>query len=297
MNNNTVLLTGVTGYIGRNLARFFISMGWKVHAIIRPSSNRYSLGDIQKKLILHIFDGEMATLCNILSSHPDTVIHTASLFVAEHKSEDIGALVSSNILFGTQLLEAMVKNEIYQLVNTGTSWQHYNNATYEPVCLYAATKQAFDDILHYYAKATPLKAITLKLFDTYGPNDPRKKMFPMLNQLAKTNQTLQMSQGEQLVDFVYIDDVVLAYLQAVKLLADTHISLQDFAVSSGLPIRLRELVEKYENIIGRKLPIVWGGRPYRNREVMIPWNTGMRLPGWSPQIGLESGIRKMLNLD
>jgi hypothetical protein len=48
-------------------------------------------------------------------------------------------LIQSNVLFGTQLLEAMGVNNTRNIVNTGTFWQHYNNEDYNPVCLYAAT--------------------------------------------------------------------------------------------------------------------------------------------------------------
>ena len=69
--------------------------------------------------------------------------------------------MSSNITFGTQLVEAMVANGCYQFVNTGTSWQHYENDEYNPVNLYAATKQAFEDILRYYVETSALRVITL----------------------------------------------------------------------------------------------------------------------------------------
>lgn len=68
---------------------------------------------------------------------------------------------------------------------------------------------------------------------------------------------------------------------------------ENFAVSSGSPITLKELVKIYEDVIGKKLPIEWGGRSYREREVMVTWNRGRLLPGWSVKIGLEEGIRRI----
>ena len=65
-----------------------------------------------------------------------------------------------------------------------------------------------------------------------------------------------------------------------------------FNVSES-PVKLRDLVKIYEEVIGRKLPIEWGGRTYRNREVMMPWNKGRLLPGWSVRIGVEEEIRKI----
>jgi len=203
-------------------------------------------------------------------------------------------LITSNITFGAQILEAMIHFHVPYLVNTGTAWQHYKNASYNPVNLYAATKQAFEDVLAYYVEAHSLQAITLKLNDTYGPADPRPKLFTLLGQAARGKTHLEMSPGEQFLDLVYIDDVVEAFLiAAFRLFSNVQVGHSRYVVSSGQPVQLRTLVEIYQKVTGQKLDIVWGGRPYREREVMLPWTDGDRLPGWEPQTTLEDGIKKM----
>jgi nucleoside-diphosphate-sugar epimerase len=249
----------------------------------------------QAALTVHEHDGSTKEMISIVAdAKPSVVFHLASLFIAQNQSNDIETLVSSNVLFGTQLLEAMVINNAYSLVNTGTSWQHYENKPYSPVNLYAATKQAFVDILQFYVEATSLRALTLKLFDTYGPADPRPKLFTLLRKTAAEQQVLAMSPGEQLVDLVYIDDVVEAFVQAARLLMENQVvQHEEYAVSSRAAIPLRQLVELYGSVINKKLPIEWGSRAYRPREVMTPWSTGKTLPGWRPKIGLEEGIKRM----
>lgn len=68
-------------------------------------------------------------------------------------------------------------------------------------------------------------------------------------------------------------------------------------LSSGNPISLKELVAVYSRTIGKPLPIEWGGRAYRSREVMVPWNKGKKLPGWKTKIGLVEGIKRMENIN
>jgi hypothetical protein len=53
------------------------------------------------------------------------------------------------------------------------------------------------------------------------------------------------------------------------------------------------VVELYARVTGRPIEVVWGGRPYRDREVMVPW-TGPRLPGWRPRIALADGLRTLV---
>jgi nucleoside-diphosphate-sugar epimerase len=279
--------------VGSHLAKRLINEGWDTHIIVRQQSKLDIISEIKGKLTIHEHNGTTEGMLDILSkSKPVIVFHLASLVLAQHQSNEIESLVKSNILFGAQLVEAMVKKEIYNLVNTGTSWQHYNNADYSPVNLYAATKQAFEDILKFYIETTPLRAITLELFDTYGPNDPRPKLFNLLKKVAEENKPLAMSPGEQLIDIVYIDDVVDAFIIAAeRLLNEKTKHYENFAVSSGSPITVKELVKIYEDVIGKKLLIEWGGRPYREREVMVPWNRGRRLDGWKAKVNLKEGIK------
>ncbi|RII29166.1 MAG: NAD-dependent dehydratase [Geobacter sp.] len=291
------LVTGATGFVGSHLAQCLVAGGWKVHLIVRPESDLLPLNNISGVVTFHQHDGSTEGMQQIVTqAKPDVVFHLASLALVQHQVKDIEPLISSNILFATQLAEAMTACGVSRLVNTGTYWQHFESRGYCPVNLYSATKQAFESILQFYLETTPLKVITLKLFDTYGPGDPRPKLFTLLRKAAAEQITLAMSPGEQLIDLVYIDDVTDAFLVAAdRLLAEVVEGHEEYAVTSGRPIELKELVEIYGRVMSKVIPICWGGRPYRLREVMVPWNRGMVLPGWLPKVGLEEGIRRMEN--
>lgn len=291
------LITGATGFIGSHLVRRLVKDGWNVHIIVRPESDLAILQGVAKQLIVHRHDGTTGSMLEIVAAaKPEIVFHLASLFLAQHRSNDIEPLVTSNITFGTQLVEAMVANKCFHLINTGTSWQHYENEDYNPINLYAATKQAFEDILRYYVETSPLRVITLKLFDTYGPDDPRPKLFSLLKKVIETQETLAMSPGEQLIDLVYIDDVVDAFIiAAVRLMKGNGEVQENFAVTSGNPIRLKELAREVAKACGRPIPIQWGGRPYRLREVMVPWTVGRVLPSWQPFVNIKEGLRRVFS--
>lgn len=293
-NIRVALVTGATGFIGKNLVSRLVREGWQVHIVTRKGSHLPPSLEFAR-VTNHTHDGTTEGMIHLVGeAKPNVVFHLASLFLAQHESKDIEPLILSNILFGSQLLEAMKVNDVRHIVNTGTSWQHYDNQDYSPVCLYAATKQAFDDILSYYTETTPIKAVTLQLFDSYGPNDPRPKLFKLLAKAAKSREVLAMSPGEQLIDLVYIDDVIDAYLCATDLLSNLPSGHHIFSVSSGEPIPLRELVAIYEKVVGTKLCIDWGMRPYRPREVMRTWDKGKSVAGWHPKVSLFDGIRRSI---
>jgi len=286
------VVTGATGFVGGRLVRRLLADGWETHAIVRPSSNATILRDVLGSGNVHVHDGTTVGLIDIVRSvHPDIIFHLASVFVAEHSTEDVDPLVQSNILFGMQLLEAMTVAGVSDIVNTGTTWQHYEGREYSPVSLYAATKQAFQDILQFYCEARGLRAVTLELPDTYGPDDKRPKLLSLLDRAARSGETLQMSPGEQLLDMLHVDDVVHGYeVAAGGLLTGKLPPSSEYRLSSGSLQLLKDVVELYRQVTGRTVSVVWGGRSYRAREVMKPVSPAPVLPEWQACISLKNGL-------
>mgnify|MGYP001809659818 FL=1 len=291
-----VLVTGASGYLGGHLVRRLIGDGVETHALLRPTSVCSASSGSGMTPHVHWHDGSTEGLAAILQNvRPDIVYHLASLFLSEHKPTDIERLIQANILFGTQLLEAMSAAGCRRLVNTGSVWQHYGDAAYDPVGLYAATKQAFEAIIAHYVSSLDFAVDTLVLFDTYGPDDPRPKLVPLLQRLARQEEPLAMSPGEQMIDLVHVDDVIEAFVLAgAGLMGSQGPFHRRHAVSSGRPILLRDLVALWEELLGRSLPIIWGGRPYRTREVMAPWSWGEPLPGWTARIDIKTGLARLI---
>lgn len=291
------LLTGITGFVGRHLAKKLLSEGWVVHGIVRENSDIGVLDrEFADRINFHVYSTGNSLDKIVSEVKPGVVFHLASLYLSSHVYGDIPDLVESNVTFGTLLVEAMVKNGCYRLVNTGTSWQHYQNKAYSPVNLYAASKQAFDDMLQYYREAHELKVIELQLFDTYGNDDFRKKLLNLLKDCLENGNKLSMSPGEQLLNLVHIDDVVSAFeLAGHYLLSGDYDKCGTYAVASLEELSLRELVSRIEKLAGCSLNIEFGGRPYRPREVMHPWNMGHLLPGWQCNVSLDDGLKSFFS--
>ena len=285
------LVTGAAGFIGGALVRSLLSRGWEVHALLGQTCRVAALEDVRERLGLHSHDGSMAGMEAILAAtKPDIVFHLASLFLSEHRPDDIEGLIRSNILLSTQLTEAMTLAGSTRLINTGTSWQHFERADYRPVNLYAATKQCFEDILSFYHDARGLSCTTLKLFDTYGSGDSRGKLISILMEAAQQGRALDLSPGGQVVDLLHVEDVVEAFrLAAERLLAAPEPILDAFLLS-GTRLTLRELVECLQRATGKQVQANWGARAYRNREVMVPQVPGETLPGWTAKVELTKGL-------
>ncbi|HEY0129936.1 MAG TPA: NAD-dependent epimerase/dehydratase family protein [Allosphingosinicella sp.] len=294
--SRTALLTGVTGFIGGTLARRLLAEGWRVHAIVRPGSD---VGRVtpHERLALHAHDGGTESLIRLVqTAAPDVAFHLASLFLADHRPDQIEALVASNLLFPVQLAEALTRTGVLRLVNTGTAWQHRHSEPYLPVNLYAATKQAFEDLLLYHHDACGLSVVTLKLFDTYGAGDPRRKLIGILLEAARTGEALPMSPGEQVLDLTHVEDAVEGYLIAAERLLASKEPLRETYFLPGERHRLRDLVRLVERAVGRPLDVNFGGRAYRPREVMNPIEaeSDRLLPGWTRRRDLLTTLPELL---
>jgi nucleoside-diphosphate-sugar epimerase len=290
-----IVVTGSTGFVAKAIIDTLIDNGHEIHAIVRESSDRTG---INTKSNFFIDDGSSDSLIELFKEiKPDGVLHLASLFLQQHKENEVHALITSNITFGTRLLEASVQNDVPWFINTGTFWQHFENKDYSPVNLYAATKQAFQDIARFYYETQNINFVTIKLNDTFGEGDTRKKVFNLWKGLADSGENLGMSPGEQIIDISYIDDIVEAYTLMIDQLKDDTNYIyagKSYSVSSSERMTLIELSKTYEKATGDTLDITWGERPYRDREVMFPWDKGEAVPGWKQTTSIGEAINKVI---
>lgn len=279
----TALVTGATGFIGGHLIRHLTRLGWKVHALARQPSKDPT---IAASASWHHYRGDYESASRALAiSKPDVVFHLASHFLTEHKSEQVDALLNANLRFGMHLLEAMHHNNVGQLINTGTSWQHYNNAAYDPVNLYAATKQAFESIIDYYCNAHDLSAVTLKLFDTYGTHDNRGKLVSIISKAIQNQTELEMTDGNQAIHLVEVSDITAAYIWASSLTAPKE--HKKYGIPSNRAITIKEAVSLLEHKYNKPAKVFWGAKPKLKRSMAYPPEL-QRIPGWAAQIAFPA---------
>jgi nucleoside-diphosphate-sugar epimerase len=230
------LVTGATSYLGRELVRRLLAGGVEVHALVRPGSDLTRLGDGADRPRCHVHDGTTEAMTAIVAkARPEVVFHLATKYAREHRPSEIEELVRSNVLFATQLLEGMAAARVRHLVNTGTFFQHHDSEGYRPLNLYAATKQAFEAILAYYADAAGLQATTLRLFDVYGEGDLHPRLMAAIRRAQRTGDPLPVPEDDPVLDLVHVDDVVSAFVAAA---AHLDAGTRDvpggvYAVSSG----------------------------------------------------------------
>lgn len=261
-----VLVTGAAGFIGTHLVFSLLEYGHDVAILKRKESGLKGLTSIQDRIRIFISDTYNDISSVIGEFAPNAVVHLAALYINQHKPEHIVDLVNSNILFGTHVLEAMIEKGVSKFLNIGTRWQHVGNKRYNPANLYSATKEAFKDILIYYG-TKGIKYKILELGDTYGRGDTRKKIMELLISACQKKEKIDLTMGEQLLDLTAVDDISTFIAENISL----PIFFDDETLSiSGTVIKLHDLGVMIEQEFKTKNLFNWGGKPYRENEVMEP---------------------------
>lgn len=290
-----ILLTGATGFVGRNFV-LQLHDQYEITALVRENSD---ISKIESHCKIYRYKDLDSILQLFQKEHFDGVVHLATLYFANHMPQDIKNLVDSNVYFGSALLEACKLNPPRFFINTLSAFVYANSKIYNPINLYAATKQAFYDICAYYTQVLPTTFSHLLLYDTYGNNDTRSKIFNLWHKIAKSGESLAMSAGEQRLDISHIFDVVSGYAVLIKLCLENRVSKNRIYTLENKRYTLRELAALFEKYTNSTLRIEWGVKPYRQNEIMEPIsakdsNLLEKLPNWNPKISLEQGLKILI---
>lgn len=290
-----ILLTGATGFVGTNFV-LQLRDKYSITALVRKSSNTSKIESLCK---IYYYESVDSLLQLFQKEYFDGVVHLATTYSISQAPQNLKELIDSNISFGSELLESCKLNPPIFFINTLSHFQYANFISYNPANFYAATKQAFYDICEYYKRSLPTIFSALMLYDTYGNNDTRPKIFNLWQKIAKSGEILEMSKGEQRLDISHIHDVINGYNTLITHCLNKQAINNQIYTLENERHSLRDLAAMFEKYTNSTLNIKWGTKPYRENEIMEPITSKdnpmlQKLPGWYPKITLKEGFKMMV---
>jgi len=291
-----VLLFGASGFIARAVYEKLLSEGHDAIRVLREIGH-YDSSKLGRNFELCSSASEVRGI--IRRVMPDVVINMANFFTRSGSYSDALKLAEVNNVLVTEICQGVIESGGI-LVNVGSGFQANLNKDDLAPDLYSLYKGLSTSIVEWFSATQSLKAINLFLYDTYGKNDPREKIVQLLIRAKKENRHLDLSEGDQILEMVYVTDVA----EAVSLLVTKSEELVKNAIPGSLNsywcypdeiVTLRELVLEFEGAANSKLGINWGARDYRPGERFSSEKRGRpRVPGWTPKVSLGEGLRLCL---
>jgi nucleoside-diphosphate-sugar epimerase len=285
----TVLITGGTGFLGSYLVHSLLENGYQVVVLKRSTSNTWRIDDVLDKIKTYDID-----ICEIEGAfedqHIDIVIHTACCY--GRNNEKTSFIVNTNVMLGLKLFELCDKFNTDTFFNTDTLLQKYLNT-------YSLSKKHLVEWLKQLAGKT--QVVNMKLEHLYGPKDDTTKFIPwVIDQLGQNKERIDLTEGKQERDFIYVTDVVSAYVKVLEQCTALP-RFVEFDVGTGNLITVHqfvnEIAEQYKVLYPENTTeLIFGVVPYREGEMMnVSVDTSaLKAIGWMPVYTFQDGIKSII---
>ena len=262
-----ILITGATGFIGKNLLEYFLKKNFFIFATLRKSKKNIEFAkkhEVNKKFKSIIF-ANIYDLRKQLSNYKiDYIVHAATHYVKKHKPSDVNKIIESNILFPTIITDLLCNKKIKKFINFGTVWQHYNKKKDYAYNLYASSKQAFNNIFNYYKNQfSETKFYNLLISDTFGKNDVRKKLIPIIvkNYNKKNTINIPKNLSVNLVNVKYITNVI-------ENIINKNVKPDTYVIKDKKNLKIFDLINYLNQKLKIKIKINWTKNVSMNEKII-----------------------------
>lgn len=289
MSGLNIAVTGGNGFIGTKVVSMLLDNGHTVFAL-RHEEKQKNLKQHERLFWTgpELFMQTLRTICF------DSVIHLATSYGHQ---QPLSNIIKTNILLPIEIFEIANSGGCKTFINTDTFFSR-EGLDYQHMKPYIQSKKNAIKWLRLMTERDPeIRIINARLEHVYGPGDSTEKFVPMILSQMLAHETLHLTSGEQLRDFIYVKDVAEAYSALVDFHSEVASGLTEFGIGSGKVVSIRSFVEKAHAITKSKSQVNFGSLPYRNQEIMHSLADIRKITslGWRPTVSLSAGIRATLH--
>jgi nucleoside-diphosphate-sugar epimerase len=291
---SSVLVTGASGFIGRQCLPILVAKGYDVHAL-----SRRQLATPLPGVSWHDLDLlRQGTPSEVIHQvQPDFLLHLAWNAVPVkfwEARENIDWVRAS-----LELLSAFAANNGKRVIAAGSCAEYEINpgecleekTPLHPATLYGTCKHAFGRILESFSRRTDLSSAWGRIFFLYGPYEHPSRLIAYVVQSLLRGEPALCSDGKQVLDFMHVEDAASAFVALLENKIQGPVN-----IGSGRPVAVRDLLQEIGMQLGRPELIRLGARESSSAVSRI-WANVDRLTkevGWKPHYDFASGIQQSI---
>jgi nucleoside-diphosphate-sugar epimerase len=290
-----ILLTGATGFLGSRILKVLLKEKHKVIILKRSFSNTYRIQNELSKVKQYDIDRQNLKLIFDENKNIDVVAHTATCY--GRNNESISEIFNSNTFFPLQLLDMSLRNNVATFINTDTNLPLNKDGKMYNYVL--SKKQFFEWCVQY--RGGGIRKYKTALINVipqymYGHYDDTTKFIPfVIEKCMEDAKELDLTEGKQQKDFIYVDDAASAYAAIIK---NRHNNFSEYQMGTGKSTSLKKAVLTIKKLTGSSVKLNFGAVPYRKDDKMISKADTKNICslGWKPKYSFEEGIKKIISL-
>ena len=293
--SKSILIAGGTGFIGFHLAKKCLSLNWSVTSL---STNKPKKNRKLKKVNYKICDVSNYNQINKkIKPDYDYVVNLAGY--VDHtnkpktmKSHYIGCKNLSNFFLNSKIKKFVQIGSCieYGKIESPQKEIKQNKKTFS---IYGKAKLLSTIFLQNFYKKYNYEVTILRLYLVYGPFQDTNRVIPVTIINALKNKSFNCSNGQQLRDFTYIDDIISAIIKTLKNLKSSG---EIINIGSGKPIAIKKVIIKICGLLNSGKPL-FGKIDLRKDEIMKLYpniNKAKKILRWNSRTPLEVGLRKTI---
>lgn len=296
-----ILITGVAGFIGSNLARSFLKKNYTVIGIDNlsygveeqiPKGVKFHNADIRDLNIFKLFE------------NVDYVFHLAAKNCITDCQENPLETFDINVNGTINIFDAALKNNVKKVVYAESSAVYEGSkilpskeSDIAPQSMYAISKITTNLIAKDYFKSKGLITTGLRYFNVYGPRQDYRRTVPpvfsaFIINLLKNKRPTIFGDGSKKRDFIYVDDVNRFHLMCIK---NENTNNEIFNIGSGESHSIKFIFENIANILGSDIKPIFGKNfDFEAQENLADIDKAKKI-GWSPKVSLQDGLKKSID--
>jgi UDP-glucose 4-epimerase len=296
----TVFITGVAGFIGRYVGRYFAEQGWSVIGIDTSPPENAPLSNLTTYYRLQLPDSQLNTL--VAKYSPQICIHCAGRASVGLSITDPAADFYSNTALTFEMLNALRLNApTCQFIFLSSAAVYGNPASLPisetqsvaPLSPYGFHKLQCEQLCQEFSKVYNLPTVSLRIFSAYGPGLRRQVLWDICQRAITQNSLVLQGTGQESRDFIHALDVA----KALSLIANSSpIYGETYNLGAGREVTIAELSDKVLQALGFNFSpqfdgVVPSGTP-------LNWQADiskLQALGFTAAVPLEQGIITFAN--